>query len=106
LIREEARRSKRRKSREERAAATEVVEIPPDLSLLQAEVQEALQKIQPEMRDIILLKIWGEMTYSEIGKSLGLSTATAHRRYEEALAQLRTVCGEEDVRIGTYETTR
>lgn len=106
LIREEARRNKRRKSREERVAATEAVDTPADLSLLQAEVQEALRKIQPEMRDVILLKIWGEMTYAEIGKSLGLSTATAHRRYEEALTQLRALCGAENVRIGTYETTR
>lgn len=106
LIRQESRRNKRRKLREERVAATEAVDSPADLSLLQAEVQESLSKIKPEMRDIILLKIWGEMTYSEIGKTLGLSTATAHRRYEEALTQLRTLCGAEHVRIETYESTK
>ncbi|MBN8602700.1 MAG: sigma-70 family RNA polymerase sigma factor [Planctomycetes bacterium] len=106
LIREEVRRDKRRKLREEKVASTEVVQAPADIGLLHAEVQDALQKIQPEMRDIILLKIWGEMTFAEIGKTLGLSTATAHRRYEEALAQLRPLCGAEDVRIGTYESAR
>jgi RNA polymerase sigma factor (sigma-70 family) len=105
LIREEARRNKRRQDREQWVAASEVIPSAVEQGLLQGEVQHALQKLPVELRDIILLRIWGEMSHAEIGKTLGLSTATAHRRYEEALAKLRTLCASETIRMNQNETS-
>lgn len=106
LIREEARRKKRRQQREERAALPEAIQIDSDFGWTQDEIQRAMSCLTAELRDIILLKIWGEMTHAEIGKSLGISTASAHRRYEEALAQLRLFYEEQNARIGINESRK
>ncbi len=100
LIREEARRKKRRQQREQFVASPESIQIDGDFGWTQEEIRQALNGLTAELRDIILLKIWGEMTHAEIGQSLGISTATAHRRYEEALAQLRLFYDEQNKRIG------
>jgi len=99
LIRQEARRKKRRQQREERVALPEAIQIDGDFGWTQDEIQKAMSRLTAELRDIILLKIWGEMTHAEIGKSLGISTASAHRRYEEALVQLRLFFEEQNTRI-------
>jgi RNA polymerase sigma-70 factor (ECF subfamily) len=52
-------------------------------------IEEALQRIPPEQREVLVLKIWGELTFEQIATELGLSANTAASRYRYALAALR-----------------
>lgn len=57
-------------------------------------VAEALESMSVEQREIITARIWGELTFAQIGNLIGISDTTAHRRYQEALAELRRRMGE------------
>ena len=57
-------------------------------------VVETLQTLPTELREIVTLHVWGERSFAEIAELLGTSKATAFRRYEEALATLRELLGE------------
>lgn len=48
-----------------------------------------------EQRTVVHLKIWEEMSFSEIGEVIGVSKATAASRYRYALEKLRVGFGEE-----------
>jgi RNA polymerase sigma-70 factor (ECF subfamily) len=52
-------------------------------------IEDALQRIPPEQREVLVLKIWGELTFEQIGTELALSPNTAASRYRYALAALR-----------------
>jgi len=58
-------------------------------------VTEMLRYLSPELREIVTLHVWGERSFAEIAELLGMSKATAFRRYEEALATLRQLLGED-----------
>ena len=57
------------------------------------EVFAALDTLPDEQRDVIIARVWGELVFEELGKLLGVSTATAQRKYEAALAALRERLG-------------
>ncbi|TWT76066.1 ECF RNA polymerase sigma factor SigK [Posidoniimonas polymericola] len=57
-----------------------------------AEIAELLAQLDGPDREAVVLRLWGGLTFAEIADTLGLSTATAHRRYEQALETLRQVC--------------
>jgi len=42
-----------------------------------------------DQREVLVLKIWNELTFSEIGDALGISQNTAASRYRYALAHLK-----------------
>lgn len=52
-------------------------------------VEEALKLLPGEQREIVIAKIWGGLTFEQIGELTGTSSSTAHRRYADALASLR-----------------
>jgi RNA polymerase sigma-70 factor, ECF subfamily len=52
-------------------------------------IEDALRRLPPEQREVLVLKIWGERTFDEIGETLGVSPNTAASRYRYALASLR-----------------
>jgi RNA polymerase sigma-70 factor (ECF subfamily) len=52
---------------------------------------EALNRLEDDERELVVMRIWGGLTYEEIGAAIGVSTATAHRQYERALTKLRTL---------------
>ena len=90
------RQRERRKNREALASADEqVLEGASmfDRSLekeeLSGEVQNALKKLPEAQREIVTLKVWGELTYQQIGDTLGISPNTASSRYRYALDALR-----------------
>jgi DNA-directed RNA polymerase specialized sigma24 family protein len=39
----------------------------------------------------VIVRTWGDLTLSETAEVLGISTTTAHRRYQDALSQLKTL---------------
>lgn len=57
--------------------------------LKQQELLDALEQIEAEQREVIVLKIWGNLTFTEIAEVLGDSSSGAHRQYQAALSQLR-----------------
>ena len=63
-------------------------ELPDDDEIRQLQV--ALAKIPLKFREVITLKIWGELTFAEIAETLGLSPNTAASRYRYGLETLRT----------------
>src|SRR5215467_7394662 len=68
------------------------------------EAMQALAKLPAEQREVIVLKIWHEYTFEEIGELLEISPNTAAGRYRYGLQKLKTHLKgsmyERDERIG------
>lgn len=79
----------RRTKREQAVAAREAFHADPSQRLQNQEVIEAVWKLPDALREVITARIWGELTLEEIGAICHISTATASRRYREALSELR-----------------
>lgn len=54
----------------------------------------ALRDLEESHREVVIARIWGGLSFEEIGEAFGVSSSTAHRRYESALQQLRKQLGE------------
>jgi RNA polymerase sigma-70 factor, ECF subfamily len=52
-------------------------------------MQEALQSLAPEQREVVTLRVWAEMTFAEIAETLGENMNTIAARYRYALANLK-----------------
>lgn len=52
-------------------------------------LRDAVQNLPEKLREVLTLKIWGGLTFAEIGKLLSLSNNTAASRYRYALEQLQ-----------------
>lgn len=91
LARREGRRAVREEKSEggleEREAYFE--KIPGEGDERRVEIEAALHRLSPEQREVLLLKIWQELTFEQIGETLGISPNTAASRYRYALAALR-----------------
>jgi RNA polymerase sigma-70 factor (ECF subfamily) len=59
-------------------------------------LEEAILALPPEQREVIYLKIYADLTFEEIGKSLGISQNTAASRYRYALEKMRDFLGADD----------
>ena len=91
------RKNRRRARREESSASYEFIIREADYfdrSLENEELVEATQQAIQEMpdlqREVVVLKIWGELTFNEIGEALEISQNTAASRYRYGLATLKT----------------
>jgi RNA polymerase sigma-70 factor (ECF subfamily) len=65
------------------------LESPPGMEQTGLEVQSALRELPEEQRAIILLHVWGQMSFEEVGTALGISPNTAASRYRYGLSKLR-----------------
>jgi RNA polymerase sigma-70 factor (ECF subfamily) len=54
-------------------------------------IETALQLLPLEQREVLVLKIWGALTFEQIAAQLGISVNTAASRYRYALVALRKV---------------
>jgi len=52
-------------------------------------IEAALRELVPEQREVLVLKIWGELTFEQIAAQLEIPPNTAASRYRYALAALR-----------------
>ena len=52
-------------------------------------LQSALLALPPEQREVIVMHIWGGMTFEEIAGVMGIPANTAASRYRYGLAKLR-----------------
>ena len=55
---------------------------------------QALTMLPPEQREVLSLKIAGELTFAQIGEVLSVSQNTAASRYRYALEKLHAVLKE------------
>ena len=61
----------------------------PSESLYEREAMRCLAELPPEQREVIVLKIWHEYTFEQIGELLELSPNTAAGRYRYGLQKLK-----------------
>lgn len=54
-----------------------------------AALQAALAALAPEQRQVLVMKVWGGLTFGTIGQVLGISPNTAASRYRYAVQALR-----------------
>src|SRR5688500_17478443 len=81
------RRAATRRERHEAAAATERAScfVPAHDPLIdEQQLAAALQTLADEHREVIVARIWGGLSFDEIGEVVGTSRSSAHRRYEQA----------------------
>jgi RNA polymerase sigma-70 factor (ECF subfamily) len=79
----------RRRKREQARAATALGMRDPVDPLEVAEMLSAVERLDDELRDVLVARIWGQLSLDEVGRLCGVSKATAFRRYEAALKALR-----------------
>jgi RNA polymerase sigma-70 factor, ECF subfamily len=90
-----ARRESRRAAREDMACGgleeSEAVfdPLPGDGDERRQEVEAVLRCLPAEQREVLVLKLWQELTFEQIGELLAISPHTAASRYRYALATLR-----------------
>ena len=49
----------------------------------------AMEELFQHEREIVVAHIWGGLTFEQIGKMLGSSKSSVHRKYYEGLARLK-----------------
>jgi RNA polymerase sigma-70 factor (ECF subfamily) len=49
----------------------------------------AIDRLPHEQREVLVMKIWNELTFAEIAEAIGISQNTAASRYRYALAALK-----------------
>jgi RNA polymerase sigma-70 factor (ECF subfamily) len=55
----------------------------------QQHLAAAVARLPSEQREVLVMKIWSELTFAEIADALGISQNTAASRYRYALAALK-----------------
>ena len=82
--------NRRRKHEKTRALRTRSWFVSRVTDQMDAQVaQQALEGLKPEHREVVVLKIWAQMTLQEISDTLGLPVSTVHSRYVAAIKLLR-----------------
>jgi RNA polymerase sigma-70 factor (ECF subfamily) len=90
-----ARASNRRRRHETQAASERpLVDATKETAEWSAdEVTAALEHLSADLREIVVLRVWGNQTYDSIAELMSISPSTAHRRYELALQAIRERLG-------------
>ena len=86
------RRDKRRARREATVFAEADPTVEPQFAWedeAQSALAAAVSCLPHDQREVLVLKIWNELTFNEIGDALGISQNTAASRYRYALATLK-----------------
>jgi len=93
-VRNEVRYRARRRARR----APDCIADAPNASLPRAEdlaVHEALMALPVAQREVVVLHIWGGLTFEEVAQAIGVSPNTAASRYRYALEKLRRLMADE-----------
>ena len=80
----------RRRKREREYAHSEVTSNKSVESCEMTSTLKAVESLDQALREVLVARLWGQLSLEEIGKLCGISTTTAFRRYESALQALRT----------------
>lgn len=89
----------RRRWREETAAAADesLFEDTAECDQRREAIEGALRLLPPEQKEVVIMKIWGGLTFPGIGEALEISANTAASRYRFALTSLRESLQQEQV---------
>jgi RNA polymerase sigma factor (sigma-70 family) len=89
---DEVRSASRRRRREQSIALErrEWFDPQPDALLDAQAAEQSLRQLSPEHREVIVLRIWGDLGFAEIAEITRLSVSTVHDRYKAALRELRS----------------
>lgn len=97
-------RSRSRRTRREAASARPNVDsdggllsAPSERDERRKAIEFALRKLPEDQREVLVLKIWGGLTFPQIAAALAIPANTAASRYRYALAKLREQLTEEAV---------
>ena len=91
MVRNEALMMARRKRRLQLTTMSDFAMESPDPAASmdqRREVWKALQKLPAPQAEVVVLKIWEEMTFAEIGRVLDTSANTVASRYQYAISKL------------------
>lgn len=93
LARSDSRREKyHRLASDQRAAWFECAQ---DTALSAADLQLMLEALPDSEREIVVARIWGDLSFEQIASLVKLPASSVHRRYRSALAKLKKhFCGE------------
>ncbi|MEX2141645.1 MAG: RNA polymerase sigma factor [Pirellulales bacterium] len=94
------RAGKRRSKREEASARPEAERLfagPIEQDERRIAVEAALLNLPEKQREVLVLRIWGGLTFSQIAEALAISIDTAASRYRYALARLHEELAEETI---------
>ena len=86
------RRDSRRARREREAIADLEQSVEPEFRTedeSQRALAMAMERLPNEQREVLVMKIWNELSFAEIGQALGISQNTAASRYRYALRALK-----------------
>lgn len=86
-----ARSAKRRTGHEQWAARLRPDNGSAGLETEAIEIADALGTLDDEIREVIVLRVWGRLTWEETAAVTGGSASTMQRRYAEGLGRLREI---------------
>lgn len=92
-------RSERRRERHESLGAARrqiwfiPAQSPLDAELDPLQAMTALENLPDEPREVVILHLWGGLSFTEIATLLNSSRSTVHRQYQEAIRLLRERLG-------------
>lgn len=91
----------RRSSREKAVAREEccdgLLAAAPEREERRQAIEAVLSQLPQEQREVLVMKIWGKLSFEQLGEALAISPNTAASRYRYALAKLRQELCEEKV---------
>ncbi len=79
----------RRRRREAQASTPEAWFTRTEDQVAAREAAELLARLPLDLREVIVARVWGGLTFEEIAQLVGCSLPTAHRRYQAGLTELR-----------------
>ena len=53
------------------------------------DLQDAIQRLPEDQREVIVARLWGKLTLEEISESFEIAVSTVHRRYGQGIKQLQ-----------------
>ena len=84
----------RRRATREQAVRPERWFVEPEIDGLDADRSvAALERLPAELRETIVARLWGGLTFDQIAAVSGCSASSAFRRYEAGIAALRETLG-------------
>jgi RNA polymerase sigma factor (sigma-70 family) len=90
---DQARSATRRRRREEVAAMSrrELFMDHADALIDSETAADCLERLSADQREIVVLRIWGELGFVEIADVMHLAVSTVHQRYHLALRRMRSM---------------
>lgn len=89
----------RRRRREEASARAETEAMfapcPLERDERRAAVEAALRQLPEAQREVLVMKVWGGLSFPQIGRALGVPPDTAASRYRYAILKLRASLAQE-----------